>query len=67
MLAIVSEKEKNKYGILTHICRIQKNDTDEPICRTGKEVQTYRMDMWKWGWVGEGGVNWEIRIDIYIL
>ena len=27
----VSQKEKNKYCILTHICGIQKNGTDEPI------------------------------------
>ena len=25
----VSQKEKNKYHILTHICGIYKNDTDE--------------------------------------
>ena len=30
----VSQKEKNKYRILTHICGTQKNDTDEPVCRT---------------------------------
>ena len=29
----VSEKEKNKYHILTHIYEIQKNSTDEPIYR----------------------------------
>ena len=27
----VSQKEKNKYCILTHIYGIQKNGTDEPI------------------------------------
>ena len=31
----VSQKEKNKYRTLTHICGILKNDTDEPICRAG--------------------------------
>ena len=42
----LSQKEKNKYRILTHICEIQKNDTDEPICRAGIETQRYgqRMD-----------------------
>ena len=34
----VSQKEKNKYRILTHICGILKNDTDEPICRAGIEM-----------------------------
>ena len=36
----VSQKEKNKYLILTHMYGIEKNGTDEPICRVGKERQT---------------------------
>ena len=28
----VSQKEKNKYCVLTHIYGIKKNDTDEPVC-----------------------------------
>ena len=35
----ISQKEKNKYHILTHICGIWKNGTDEPICRAGIETQ----------------------------
>ena len=35
----ISQKEKNKYHILTHICGIWKNGTDEPICRAGIEAQ----------------------------
>ena len=35
----VSQKEKNKYCILTHTCGIQKNGTDEPISRAGIEMQ----------------------------
>ena len=31
----VSQKEKNKYCMLTHIYRIYKNGTDEPGCRAG--------------------------------
>ena len=34
----VGLKEKNKYCILTHICGIQKNGTDEPICKA--EIET---------------------------
>ena len=41
----VSQKEKNKYCIL-NICGIQKNGTDEPICRAGIETQTQKMDVW---------------------
>ena len=35
----VSQKEKNKYRILTHIYGIEKNSTDRPICRAGTEMQ----------------------------
>ena len=35
------KKEKNKYCILTHICGIKKNGTDEPIHRTGRETQSH--------------------------
>ena len=34
----VSQKEKNKYHILTHICGIQKNGTDELVCKA--EIET---------------------------
>ena len=50
----VSQKEKNKYCILTHIYGIQKNGTDEPICREGKEMLTQRTDLWTQG-AGRGG------------
>ena len=35
----VSQKEKNKYHILTHICGIWENGTDEPSCKAGIEMQ----------------------------
>ena len=35
----VSQKEKDKYHILTHIYRIQKNGTEEFIYRTTMENQ----------------------------
>ena len=40
----VSQEGKNKYPILTHIDGIQKNYTDEPIFREGKQMQ--RTDLW---------------------
>ena len=36
----VTQKERNKYHMLTHIYRIQKNDTEEFICRAAVEKQT---------------------------
>ena len=45
----VSQKEKNKYPILIHICGIQKNGTDKPSSRAGLEMQIQRTDVWTWG------------------
>jgi len=36
----VSQKEKDKYRILMYIYRIQKNCTEEFICRAAMEKQT---------------------------
>ena len=35
----VSQKEENKYRILTHIYGIQKDGTGEPICRASVEME----------------------------
>ena len=35
----VSQKEKSKYHILTHICGIQKNGADELVCTAEIETQ----------------------------
>ena len=68
----VSQKEKNKYCILMHICGTQKNGTDEPVCKAEIETQMQRTNIWTLrgesgvGGTG-GGLNWEIGIDIYTL
>ena len=36
----ISQKEKNKYHILTHTYGIYKDGTDEPIARAAVETQT---------------------------
>ena len=41
----VSQKEKNKYCIISLICGIQKNDTDELICKTEIETQMQRTNI----------------------
>ena len=41
----VSQEEKDKYCILTHIYRIWKNGTEELIYRATMEKQTYRIDL----------------------
>ena len=55
-----------------HICRIQKNGTDEPVCKAEIETQMQRTNIWtpkggSGGGCGGGGMNWEIGIDIYTL
>ena len=35
----VSQKEKNKYRMLTHIYGIKKNGSEEPRGRTGIKMQ----------------------------
>ena len=42
----VSQKEKNKYRILKHICGTQKNGTDELVCRAEFETQMQRTNVW---------------------
>ena len=36
----VNQKEKNKYHILVPICGVQKNGTDDLICKAEIETQT---------------------------
>ena len=66
MQSEVSQTEKNKYCILTRVCRVSKNGTDEPICRAGIELLTHGTDVDARG-EGENGTNWEIETDIYPL
>ena len=58
----VSQKEKNKYHILTYICGIKKNGKDDLTCK----VEIRDTNIWI-PRVKGGGMNWEIRIDIYTL
>ena len=53
----VSQKEKDKYCILTHIYGIQKEGTNEFICKAAMEKQTQRTDLWTWGGAGEEKVK----------
>ena len=53
----VSQKEKNKYRILTHIYGTSKNGTDEPVCRAEIETQMERTNVWTpRGEIGRGWV-----------
>ena len=39
----VSQKEKDKYRTISLICRIQKNGTDELICKAETESQMQKQ------------------------
>ena len=43
------------------------NGTDKPVSREGVERQAERTDMWTQSREGEGGTDWESRIDIHTL
>ena len=61
----LTQKQRNKYRILMHICRIQKDGTDEPVFRVGKKTQTLRMDRWAW-WGRGGGTKWETGSSLFL-
>ena len=53
----------------THIYGIQKDGTDEPICRAAMETQTQKTDLWTrcgGGEEGEGGMYGESNMETYI-
>ena len=62
MQSEVSQKEKNKYRILTHICGTQKNGTDELVCRAEIKTQMQRTNVQlprgERGWCDELG-DWD--------
>ena len=66
ILSELSQKEKNKYHILTHICGIQQNGTKNLFAKL-KQRHRRREQMYghQGGWWG--GMDWEIGIDICTL
>ena len=60
----VSQKEKNKYCILTLIHGILKNCTEEFIYRAAMEKQTYRIDYGHRDRGGEGKTNGKSNLKL---
>ena len=51
-----------------HTYGIQKDGTDEPICRVAVETKTQRTDLWAQEWrEEEGGMNGESSMELYTL
>ena len=63
----VSQKEKTKYHLLVHIYGIQKDGTDEPICRAALETQRELTTDTGSGEEGEGEMNGESNVEAYTL
>ena len=61
-----SQKEKNRYCILTHIYEIYKNSKDEPVCRAAIEMQTREEILDPMG-EGVGGTHLKSNTDTYTL
>ena len=60
----MSQKEKNKYCILRHIYGTWKNDTDELICRAGRDsdIENRLVDT---EWKKRVGPTERVAFDIY--
>ena len=46
ILSEVSQTEKDKYHMISLICGIQKNDTNELIYKTETDSQTSKTNLW---------------------
>ena len=57
-----SQSEREKYCVLMHTCGIEKNGTDEPICKAEIETRTKRTNVWNP--MGRGG-RWDELGDWY--
>ena len=60
----VSQKEKDKYCILTYTYRIQKNDTEEFIYRSSNGETD--LDLLTWGGGGESETYDKSNMGTYI-
>ena len=62
----VSQTEKNKYRIFTHMYGTQKEGSGEPLCRAAMETQTLRLKDTAGGG-GEDGEGVEKREPSYTV
>ena len=63
ILSEVAQTEKD--NIMSLICRILKNDTNELTYKTEIDSQTWKTNLWLPN--GKGSMEGYIGIDIYIL
>ena len=53
----VSHKEKDRWGILTHMYGAWKDGADEPVCRAAVETQIQTGSLWMHCGEAEGGTT----------
>ena len=63
----LSQREIKKLHNIAYMWNIKNIYTDELICKTEIETQMQISNIWILRREGEGGMNWEIRINIYTL
>ena len=56
ILSEVSQTEKDKYHMISLICGILKNDTNELVYKTQTDSQTWKTNLWLPEGKG-GGIN----------
>ena len=61
----VSQKEKDKYHIISFVHGIQKNGTDELICKAEIRVTDVENKLMVTKRGKGDGKNWEVEIDIH--
>ena len=62
----VSQTQKDKYHMISHICQILKEgDSSKLIYKTEVEAQMWKTNLCLPG--DSRGVNWEIGTDVYTL
>ena len=66
ILSKLSQTEKDKYHMISLICGILKNGTNEPIYKTEIFTDVEKLLTVTKG-ERRGGINWEIGSDIYTL
>ena len=63
----VSQKQKDKYHMISLMCGILKNDTNEFTYKTEIDSQIQKANSWLAKGKGWGGINQEFGIKIYTL
>ena len=67
ILIEVSQKEKDKYHMISLICGVYKNNTSELIYKTETDSQTSKTNLRFPKREGWRGINQEVRINRYTL